>query len=76
MRELGIDLIITDHHECKAELPDACAVVDPHRPDATYPHQGLSGVGVAFKLACAICGEQEAALAATATWSAWGRSPT
>ena len=62
-RELGIDLIITDHHECKAELPDACAVVDPHRPDATYPHQGLSGVGVAFKLACAICGEQEAALA-------------
>ena len=35
-RELGIDLIITDHHECKAELPDACAVVDPHRPEQTH----------------------------------------
>ena len=47
-RSLGIDLIITDHHECKEILPDACAIVDPHRPDATYPHLDLSGVGIAF----------------------------
>ena len=61
-RELGIDLIITDHHECKDELPEAYAVVDPHRKDATYPHQHLAGVGVAFKLAAAIIGSQEAIL--------------
>ena len=55
----GVDLIITDHHECKEELPCAVAVVDPHRKDATYPHRNLAGVGVAFKLACAIVGNQE-----------------
>ena len=58
-KELGMDLVITDHHECKAQLPDAVAVVDPHRPDGGYPHKNLSGVGVAFKLACALCGDQE-----------------
>ena len=57
-KKLGIDLVITDHHECKAQLPDAIAVVDPHRPDCGYPHQNLSGVGVAFKLAAALCGSQ------------------
>ena len=61
-RELGIDLVITDHHECKDQLPDAVAVVDPHRPDCTYPHRNLSGVGVAFKLAAALCGSQEQVL--------------
>ncbi len=61
-RSLGIDLIITDHHECKQELPQACAVIDPHRPDRSYPHQDLSGVGVAFKLAAALWGDQQAAL--------------
>ncbi len=61
-KELGIDLIITDHHECKEQLPEAVAVVDPHRKDATYPHQNLAGVGVAFKLAAAILGSQEAIL--------------
>ena len=60
--ELGIDLVITDHHECKDVLPRAVAVVDPHRPDGGYPHKNLSGVGVAFKLACALCGDQEAVL--------------
>ncbi len=60
--QLGIDLIITDHHECKQELPEACAVIDAHRPDRTYPHTDLSGVGVAFKLASALCGDQEAVL--------------
>ena len=61
-RQLGIELIITDHHECKAQLPDAIAVVDPHRPGDHYPHKNLSGVGVAFKLACAISGESETVL--------------
>ena len=58
-KKLGIDLVITDHHECKEELPEAIAVVDPHRPDDTYPHKTLSGVGVAFKLATALSGDQE-----------------
>ena len=61
-RELGMDLVITDHHECKDTLPQAVAVVDPHRPDGGYPHKNLSGVGVAFKLACALSGDQEAVL--------------
>ena len=61
-KKLGIDLIITDHHECKEYLPNAVAVVDPHRPDGGYPHTGLSGVGVAFKLAAALCGSQELVL--------------
>lgn len=59
-KELGMDLVITDHHECKAELPQAAAVVDPHRKDCPYPHHNLSGVGVAFKLASALEGDQEA----------------
>ena len=58
-RELGVDLVITDHHECKETLPEAVAVVDPHRSDCRYSHKDLSGVGVAFKLAAAICGSQE-----------------
>ena len=61
-RELGMDLVITDHHECKEVLPQAVAVVDPHRPDGGYPHKNLSGVGVAFKLAAALCGSQEEVL--------------
>ena len=62
-KELGMELVITDHHECKAQLPEAVAVVDPHRPDGGYPHMTLSGVGVAFKLAAALCGDQEQILA-------------
>ncbi len=62
-KDLGIDLVITDHHECKDILPQAIAVVDPHRPDGGYPHKNLSGVGVAFKLAAALCGSQEEVLA-------------
>lgn len=58
-RELGIDLVITDHHECKQELPRAAAVVDPCRKDSGYPFVHLAGVGVAFKLAAAVCGDQE-----------------
>ena len=65
-RELGMDLVITDHHECKDQLPQAVAVVDPHRTDGGYPHKNLSGVGIAFKLAAALCGDQEAVLEAYA----------
>ncbi|MGN0998868.1 MAG: DHH family phosphoesterase, partial [Faecousia sp.] len=61
-KELGMDLVITDHHECKDQLPEAIAVVDPHRIDGGYPHKTLSGVGVAFKLAAALCGSQEKVL--------------
>ena len=61
-KDLGMDLVITDHHECKDQLPEACAIVDPHRPDGGYPHKTLSGVGVAFKLAAALSGDQEQVL--------------
>ena len=44
---LGMDVVITDHHECKETLPNAMAVVDPHRPDCPYPFKHLAGVGVA-----------------------------
>ncbi len=52
-RELGMDMVITDHHECCGELPVACAVVNPHRPDCPYPFKELAGVGVVFKVVCA-----------------------
>ncbi len=60
---LGIDMIITDHHECQAELPAAAAVVDPKRPGCAYPNRDLAGVGVAFKTACALSGDSAAMLA-------------
>jgi single-stranded-DNA-specific exonuclease len=49
-RELGVDVIVTDHHLPEAELPRAIAVINPNRPDCSYPNKGLCGVGVAFKL--------------------------
>ena len=52
--KLGIDTVITDHHECRPELPNACALVNPHRPDDEYPFKDLAGVGVVFKLICAL----------------------
>lgn len=48
--ELGIDVIITDHHECRETLPNAIAVINPHRSDSSYPFCELAGVGVVFKL--------------------------
>lgn len=55
---LGIDMIITDHHECKSgEIPEACAVIDCKQTGDTYPNQNLAGVGVAFKLASACEGD-------------------
>ena len=54
---LGLDVVVTDHHECKEELPRAVAVVDPHRPDCPYPFEHLAGCGVALKLVLALGGE-------------------
>lgn len=51
--QLGIDFVITDHHECHSELPEAYAVVNPHRADCPYPFKDLAGVGVVFKVLCA-----------------------
>jgi len=53
---LGVDVVITDHHECKETLPAAAAVVDPHRADCGYPFKHLAGVGVALKLVLALGG--------------------
>lgn len=58
-KQLGLDLIITDHHQPKDTLPDALAVVNPHRADCLYPNKALCGVGLAFKLMCALEGEEE-----------------
>ena len=57
-RSLGMDVVITDHHECKEVLPDAAAVVNPHRPDCPYPFKALAGVGVALKLVLALAGPE------------------
>jgi single-stranded-DNA-specific exonuclease len=54
-RELGVDLVITDHHEPDAELPVALAVINPKRSDCVYPDKYLAGVGVALKLVQALC---------------------
>ena len=54
-REIGLDLIITDHHEPGTELPAAVAVVNPKRHDCTYPDKNLAGVGVALKVVQALC---------------------
>src|SRR5438067_3885690 len=54
-RELGVDLIITDHHEPDTELPPALAVINPKRRDCPYPDKYLAGVGVALKVVQALC---------------------
>ena len=55
-REAGIDVVVTDHHTVSGELPDAVAVVNPQRPDCTYPDKSLCGTGLAFKV-CQLVGE-------------------
>lgn len=51
---LGIDVIVTDHHEVPPVLPDACAIVNPNRPDSVYPFKGLCGAALAYKLTRAV----------------------
>lgn len=53
-REVGLDMIITDHHNLGPALPPAAAVINPKRPDSSYPEERLAGVGIAFKLAQAL----------------------
>ena len=61
--EIGIDLIITDHHECREQtLPRAAAVIDSKQEDCRYPNKDLAGVGVALKLVCAVEGESSAVI--------------
>lgn len=52
-KSVGVDFLITDHHECHNDIPKASAVINPHRPDCHYPFKELAGVGVVFKLLCA-----------------------
>ena len=54
---LGMDLIISDHHHPATEIPQALAVINPKLPGDTYPEKDLAGVGLAYKLACALIGE-------------------
>ena len=53
-KEIGLDVVITDHHLPPAVLPRAAAVVDPHRPDCAYPDPDLTGAGLSYKLAAAL----------------------
>ena len=71
---LGMDVVVTDHHECKETLPNAVAVVDPHRPDCAYPFKYLAGCGVALKLVLALGGEsrEDALFARYSTLAAIG----
>ena len=59
-RELGMDVVVTDHHRCDGRIPECCAVVCHTRDDNTYPNRDLCGAGIAWKLAEALIGRQEA----------------
>ncbi len=62
-KKLGMDMVITDHHECKSgALPDACAVIDCKQDGDNYPNKNLAGVGMALKLVCACEGNSHAML--------------
>ena len=56
-RELGIDVVVTDHHDPAAALPEACAIVNPRQPGCAYPFKQLAGVGVTYKLVEALLRE-------------------
>jgi len=58
----GLDFVICDHHNPDETIPDACAVLDPKRPDCPYPYKELSGCGVGFKLLQAYCEKNEVPL--------------
>ncbi|MDF2685390.1 MAG: exonuclease RecJ [Clostridia bacterium] len=57
-KSINLDIIITDHHECKEDIPD-CPVINPKRIDSQYPFKDLAGVGVVFKLLCALDGDKQ-----------------
>lgn len=57
-KEYGMDVVLTDHHECPAALPGADAILNPKREGETYPFRELCGGGVVFKLACALAGKE------------------
>lgn len=72
-REIGVDMVITDHHECRPDaLPDAVAVVDCKQEGDAYPNKSLAGVGVALKLVCACEGESDTVLERYADLAAIG----
>ncbi len=56
-KSMGMDLIITDHHECQEVLPNAYCIINPKRKDSDYPFDALAGVGVTFKLIQALASE-------------------
>lgn len=57
-KSVGLDLIITDHHECQSELPDCYAIINPKQETCHYPYDMLAGVGIAFKLVQGLMGEE------------------
>ncbi len=57
-RDIGVEMVITDHHQCSGTIPEAVAAVDPKRPDCPSGSKDLAGVGVAFKLICALEGPE------------------
>ena len=59
IKELGMDLVITDHHKATEVIPEAVAVVNPHRLDCPSSYKDYCGVGVAFKLICALSDEDD-----------------
>lgn len=61
-KKLGVDMVITDHHTPGAQLPDAVAVVNPHRKDCPSEYKDFAGVGVAFQLVCALEGDSDTVL--------------
>ena len=72
-KQLGVELIITDHHECREQtIPDAVAVIDPKQESCRYPNKDLAGVGVALKLVCAVEGDSEAVIKKYADLAAIG----
>lgn len=73
IKQLGMDIVITDHHKVPEKLPNAAAVVDPHRPDCPSDFKQWAGVGVAFKLICALSdGDNEENLSLYADLAAIG----
>ncbi len=71
-KQKGMDVVVTDHHQPQGALPEAVAVVDPHREDCESEFKMYAGVGVAFKLVCALEGDEEWAMARYADLVALG----